>query len=195
MSVCVGFTNSHIKKSLVEHKRAVAAVAWRVVHLSLVGTPRDNLVCQWVFDSPMWVVHIKTFLVAAAVAWRVGHVETIQTWGRLPVITLQHTLPSTIQCISLSIFYTLEEEYTILVYFTLPIASSRILLGAYQICYAMCIHKQYSLCIWEKQQVLLKVEEISYAVVQYSVTVLVQWYSKTVAIFSLHMRSNPCAQG
>ena len=147
MSVCVGFTNSHIKKSLVEHKRAVAAVAWRVVHLSLVGTPRDNLVCQWVFDSPMWVVHIKTFLVAAAVAWRVGQVETIQTWGRLPVITLQHTLPSTIQCISLSIFYTLEEEYTILVYFTLPIASSRILLGAYQICYAMCIHKQYSLCI------------------------------------------------
>ena len=84
MSVCVGFTNSHIKKSLVEHKRAVAAVAWRVVHLSLVGTPRDNLVCQWVFDSPMWVVHIKTFLVAAAVAWRVGHVETIQTWGAAP---------------------------------------------------------------------------------------------------------------
>ena len=97
--------------------------------------------------------------------------------------------------LSVSIFYTLEEEYTILVYFTLPIASSRILLGAYQICYAMCIHEQYSPCIWEKQQVLLKVEEISYAVVQYSVTVLVQWYSKTVAIFSLHMRSNPCAQG
>ena len=112
MSVCVGFTNSHIKKSLVEHKRAVAAVAWRVVHLSLVGTPRDNLVCQWVFDSPMWVVHIKTFLVAAAVAWRVGHVETIQTWGRLPVITLQHTLPSTIQCISsLNILYFRRRIY------------------------------------------------------------------------------------